>query len=290
MSKRKASTIEEKYEIIKRIENKVSTQQQISEETGIPRSTITRWCNSEKEKMIVAIEQSQTTSTRKRTSKSENVDESLYSWFKDQRAHNIPINGPILMAKAYDFAALHNEKDFKSTNGWLDRWKNRFNITFQKMSGESAKVDEETCKEWLNKLKHIIVGYEPEDIYNADETGLFFKCLPDKTFNIRGNKCFNGEKSKERLTLLFCCNSTGTHKMVPLVIGKSAKPRCLARVNMSNLGVYYRNNTKAWMTEVIFREWLLKIDKSLKVLQLHDLESKLNDYNTKQGIITDYFK
>ena len=52
-----------------------------------------------------------------------------------------------------------------------------------------------------------------------------------------------------------------TKKLTLLVIGKSAKPRCFKRVNVSNLGIYYRFNKKAWMTAQIFREWLLKIDK-----------------------------
>ena len=131
------------------------------------------------------------------------------------------------------------------------------------MNGESAKVDDQVVQDWFTKLQDLIKDYAPEDRYNADETGLFYKCLPSKTFNISGQKCFNGEKSKERLTVLFAVNELGTHKLTPLVIGKSAKPRCFKGVNMSNLGVYYRNNKKAWMTEIIFREWLLKIDKQL---------------------------
>ena len=56
------------------------------------------------------------------------------------------------------------------------------------------------------KLKVYVVGYKPEDIYNVDETGLFYKIKPNKTMQIKGDKCFNGEKSKDRLTLMFCCN------------------------------------------------------------------------------------
>ena len=56
---------------------------------------------------------------------------------------NVPINGPILYSKAEQFAALLGE-EFKPTNGWLDRWKTRYNISFQQLNGESAKVDETT--------------------------------------------------------------------------------------------------------------------------------------------------
>jgi hypothetical protein len=34
----------------------------------------------------------------------ENVDAALYKWFKEKRNQNIPISGPILMAKSEKFA------------------------------------------------------------------------------------------------------------------------------------------------------------------------------------------
>jgi hypothetical protein len=37
---------------------------------------------------------------RHRSSAHENVDAALYEWFKERRNHNIPISGPILMAKS----------------------------------------------------------------------------------------------------------------------------------------------------------------------------------------------
>ena len=85
--------------------------------------------------------------------------------------------------------------------------------------------------------------------------------MPQKTYGLKGQKCYNGEKSKERLTILFTCNSTGTEKLTPVVIGKSENPRAFKNVNKANLGVYYRSNTKAWMTSKLFSEWLVKINK-----------------------------
>jgi hypothetical protein len=41
---------------------------------------------------------------RHRSSAHENVDVALYKWFKEKRNQNIPISGPILMAKSKEFA------------------------------------------------------------------------------------------------------------------------------------------------------------------------------------------
>lgn len=116
---------------------------------------------------------------------------------------------------------------------------------------------------WTEDLPNLLEGYEPDDIYNADETALFFKCLPDKTFTFKGEKCHGGKQRQERLTLLQCVNMSGTDKLLLLIIGKSKRPRCFKGVK--TLPVDYANNTKAWMTKILFKDWLKKVDKQMKI-------------------------
>jgi len=61
--------------------------------------------------------------------------------------------------------------------------------------------------------------------------------------------------------------------MKPLIIDRSAKPRCFKNVNVANLGIIYRYNKKAWMTAILFQEWLRYFDQQMqgrKVLLLLD--------------------
>ena len=95
------------------------------------------------------------------------------------------------------------------------------------MNGESASVDQKIVNNWIRKITSYINGYVAKNIFNVDETGLFFSMKPEKTFAFKGEQCSIGKKSKERLTILFCVNSDGTEKIKPLVIGKYANPRCL---------------------------------------------------------------
>lgn len=103
--------------------------------------------------------------------------------------------------------------------------------------------------------------YEPRNIFNADETALYFKCLPDKTYEFKDEKCHGGKHSKERVTVLLATNMTGTDMIKPLVIGKSKKPRCFAGVK--SLPVEYTANKKAWMNAELFASWLTKLDKQM---------------------------
>ena len=65
-----------------------------------------------------------------------------------------------------------------------------------------------------------------EQIYNADETGLYYRCLPDRTLAAKEEKAAPGfKKSKDRFTLMACSNVTGVHKLKMVLIGTSKKPR-----------------------------------------------------------------
>ena len=46
----------------------------------------------------------------------------------------------------------------------------------------------------------IVSKYKSKDLFNVDEFGLFFQCLPNKTFNLRFEMCSVGKKIKIRLT------------------------------------------------------------------------------------------
>ena len=154
---------------------------------------------------------------------------------------------------------------WKASHGWLDRFKQRNNICFKTVCGESASVSDVAVKEWHKEvLSKILDKFKPCDIYNADETGLFWQCLPNKTMDFKGNKCHGGKKSKERVTLLLAGNMDGSDKIKPLIIGKSENPRCFKNLNRSSLPVDYKSQSNSWMTGDIFTSWLRKLDRHLQ--------------------------
>lgn len=112
-------------------------------------------------------------------------------------------------------------ENFKASNGWLDKFKSRYNISFVVCS-ESNSVDMETVDEWRIKVKQLISSYEPRNIFNADETVLFLKNPPNKTLSFKNEICTSGKKSKEKLTVMLCVNLIGEFEK-PLIIGKSKK-------------------------------------------------------------------
>ncbi len=100
--------------------------------------------------------------------------------------------------------------------------------------------------------------YNPEHVYNMDETGLFFRQTPWYTLlmptedisTARGAK-----KMKDRVSLVVCANATGSHKIPCALIGKAKMPACIKNRNWP---LPYFNQDKAWMDKVVceqrFRE------------------------------------
>ncbi|GFW53228.1 tigger transposable element-derived protein 6 [Trichonephila clavipes] len=59
----------------------------------------------------------------------------------------------------------------------------------------------------------------------------------------------------------------GSEKITPLIIGKSAKPRCFKGIN--SFPTKYRSNKKAWMTTELFNEWLISLNSDMKREKRH---------------------
>jgi len=136
----------------------------------------------------------------------------------------------------------------------------RHSIKSVVVSGERADVDIEVTDEYKKRLPEICEGYANSDIFNCDETGLFFRALPDKTLSAKRQSSKGGKRSRERITVLFCCSATG-EKLKPLVIGKAVSPRCFKNIKVESLPVTWEANRKAWMTSALFTKCLTQTNR-----------------------------
>ncbi|GBN59142.1 Tigger transposable element-derived protein 4 [Araneus ventricosus] len=173
----------------------------------------------------------------------EDVDEVVLKWIHTLRDKNVPISGPFIIEKFLQFAKALGYDEFRGSNGWLEKFKKEHGIMAKEISGESKDVDDNDSENWITEtLSKILKDYKPENTFNADETTLFFQCLPQKTFTFKKEKCFGGKQSNARLTVMLGVNVTGHQKLKPLVIGRSKNPRCFK--GAKSLEVDYDFNKK----------------------------------------------
>ena len=159
--------------------------------------------------------------------------------------------------------------NFKSSNGFIERFKERRGIVYKNVCGKSNAVNCEIVQSWKEKLPSLIEQYEPRNIFNANETGLLHKLQPDKSLHFKGELCSGGKKSKERITVMLAANMSGPDKLKSFLIGKFKNPRCLK--DIKSLPVDYEANGRAWMTSDLFETWARKVDKQMPLAQRHIL-------------------
>lgn len=70
------------------------------------------------------------------------------------------------------------------------------------------------------------------------------------------------KKSKERITVAFCANATGSDCLKPVVIGQRKSPRCFKNFDPQSL-VHYYHSPKGWMNTPIYHDWLLKLNRKM---------------------------
>ncbi|XP_066252153.1 tigger transposable element-derived protein 4-like [Euwallacea similis] len=186
------------------------------------------------------------------------IDKMCCDWFAKARNKNIPISDQLIKTKAKEFAEKLGYRNFYASDGWLQKWRKRYNISFKSISGESADVNQEDIEKFTENVSSMLDGYRPEDIFNADESGLFFRALPNRTLIFKSEKCSDAKFSKDRLRILFCTNMTEV-KEDSLVIGKAARPCALKYIAIKDLSAIWKSNKKARMTQEIMREWVMQL-------------------------------
>lgn len=204
-------------------------------------------------------------SKRQRKGEHHNTERALKIWFNDMRSQNAVITSLMLLNKAKDFA-IQLDENFEPCSSWLFRWRKRNGIHYGKISGEAKDNDEHAAKDFQEtEIPKLLNKYAPDCILNADESGLYYKALPNTTYFQKDNAPNGWKMQKSRLTTLFVCNSTGSYKRI-FVIGKPNKPRCFKN---KSVPVTYFANKNSWMTVAIWNEILSLLDNEMIKLNKH---------------------
>lgn len=213
MSKRKHTdyTLHSKADILRRHIDGKEKIINISKQTGIPPNTISTW-KSQQNKIFAEVAKSvQPQRKRMRFSCLPNVEKALLYWIRDMRSRDKPplLDGQLIMEKAEVFASQLDQVEWSANRGWLYRFCRRYGIISKRICGQSLDCpDTETYVSEV--LLPLLSRYNPEDIYNADETSFFFKMLPQRTYAFKNERVFGGKMARDRLTLMVCTNMDGS--------------------------------------------------------------------------------
>jgi len=108
----------------------------------------------------------------------------MYLWVSKAMSNGILLTGEVLRQKWNAFAELvgiPEDERLKLSNGWLGRFKERNGLRQMKRHGEAASANAETVENERRRIQELIkkYGYRLRDIFNMDETGLFYGYVPN---------------------------------------------------------------------------------------------------------------
>ena len=263
-------TLQEKKEMVQMMDNGARTCD-IMRKFNCPESTV-RSLRKNKENLAASVKVfSRFPSARTLADTSQRnrllaiMEHYLNEWVIRRDREKGDISGPAIRSQArLYFDSVCRKKNvnppphFSASVGWLAAFKKRYEVKYALKHGESRSADEEAARTYPEIFQRLVTegGYSRDQIFNCDETGIYWKRAPKSTLIAKNERQARGVKpSKDRITVLFTANSSGDCLMKPQVIYRSAKPRAYRNCNMNQLNVYWASNKKAWVTSALCTDW-----------------------------------
>ena len=140
----------------------------------------------------------------------------LYHWMEENISKLIPMSTNCVTNQAIviyqkikkefiDLTEAEKSKTFNGSKGWLQKYKDRNNLHNVLVNGESKSADTEAGKKYPIKFEKIVKdgNYSDSQLFKIDETSLYIKKMPHRTYLTAGYKSMNGrKKAKNRLSIL----------------------------------------------------------------------------------------
>ncbi|XP_058797622.1 tigger transposable element-derived protein 1-like [Phymastichus coffea] len=211
----------------------------------------------------------------------EKTEEMLLIWLQDLIHKKIPVSTAAIRDQAIQYHNYLNTKYERNDASQFEICRLVVSLLIVKVQVQTTRLLA-TFLQYFKKL-FLKKKYVLDQIFNCDETGIFWKRMPNRTWIAKEEKRAPGFKvAKDRFTLLFCANASGGFKCKPMLVYRAENPRVLKGKNKDHLPVYWKSNKTAWVTQVNFEQWfkesfipnvkqyLLKKNLAFKVLLLLD--------------------
>ncbi|KAK3870809.1 hypothetical protein Pcinc_024003 [Petrolisthes cinctipes] len=88
--------------------------------------------------------------------KDSELEESVYKWGSQQQSNGIPVHGCDIQHAAQRLAQHLSVENFKSSSGWLWRFRQRHGKSNKPVCGESLSADVEAVEPFCEKINELI--------------------------------------------------------------------------------------------------------------------------------------
>ncbi|XP_049883742.1 tigger transposable element-derived protein 3-like isoform X2 [Pectinophora gossypiella] len=214
----------------------------------------------------------------------------VLEWYNTQKEKGIHLTGRMFQTVAEAMARDQGFVHFNAGNKWLEQFKKKHNIYLNKTRRDYSNMNQESV--WKTKFfqeqwSGVRTQYTDDEIYTADEVGVYYNTSKSRVRKLGGKKFLHGDPC-DRLSILLCSNMSGTDKRKLLVCGTEdpLKHSCRHAVT---LPVEYKRHNECHFTTGMFEDYVTKwnaelalVDKkALLILDRASIHSKLDLSNLK---------
>jgi hypothetical protein len=266
MGKRRVWTVKEKLAIL--ADAAASNANRAAKKAGADPALVSRW--KKQEAQLRQANDVRRTAKRLmgagRKPQSAIVDVKVFEWFEEQRARGFGVTPGMLKAKACAVAKAETVDNFGGSDGWLRRWKKRYDVSLRAKTSMCQKLppaymDKITC--FQRTVVRLRVEHCVSDIAllaNMDQTPMYFDMPDSNTLAKKG----------VREVRLVTCGAQKTRFTVALTAlghGGKIKPMCVFKgkhfIKGTKVpdGVVCRFHPRAWFDECIMLDWIKSVWK-----------------------------
>jgi hypothetical protein len=152
------------------------------------KNTVNGWKKEEsklRERFEKEFAQGTSNKVRAREAKHAEMEEALHVWFRQMQGSDTTLTEDIICSKAKHLGTqLGVPEIYAYSSGWLLNFKRRYGIKSYVMHGEAGSANQEGIDLAHSNLCELLTegGCEAEDVYNHDESVVFWRQMPTRTF------------------------------------------------------------------------------------------------------------
>ena len=240
-------------------------------EFNIDRKRVREWDQkyNELQRMNVGANAKRRKLNTGRTPLSPELDQRLFEFLEQERSEGRPVSNACLQAKAAEIGSGLRISAFKSSPGWLWRWKRRNDVGMRCGTNSAHKVPADYADQLHHFRKSVIAvrkanNIDPHQIINMDQTMCRFDMPPKRTNTKKGAKTVRIKTTraeKKGFTVALAAMADGT-KLPAVIIFKERGGVLGERVRRSlrlPSNVRVRSSTNGWMTATEYQHWLVRV-------------------------------
>ena len=158
------------------------------------------------------------------------LDIELESFVSFSRSLRLPVTKKLMQERSRIAVTALSIEEFKASNGYIEKFLRRSNVRKSVyLHGRGGSILPISHAERMTELRNVTGNYPLKNIYNMDESGLFYRIGPRKSYLAPTNSSqtiketdLQGEKA--RVSIVLCVNGDGSDNLSVRYIGHAAYP------------------------------------------------------------------